>query len=294
MILLNEKEYAERCLKEKVIDGKPYFTLSILAKYYHNKGYKRKKIIELLTDFMDKSYSRYAGNKSEWRNSIETIAKNANKYPLYEIDGVWITESEIQTISSLNNQSLEQLLFTMLCIAKLNRIKNPNNEGWVNTSAKEIFELARVSCSSLKRNEVIGALYDLGLLDLPKDNVKLSVKVKFIDDASENKLFVSDFRELGYEWLYFRGGKFIRCQECGILTRYTKNRKYCKNCASQEPQEIKSVVCVDCGKRFEVNARNTKTCRCSECNDAYMKEYYRDFKRKQRENDKNVQLPSQE
>ena len=284
MILLNEKEYAERCLKEKVIDGKPYFTLSILAKYYHNKGYKRKKIIELLTDFMDKSYSRYAGNKSEWRNSIETIAKNANKYPLYEIDGVWITESEIQTISSLNNQSLEQLLFTMLCIAKLNRIKNPNNEGWVNTSAKEIFELARVSCSSLKRNEVIGALYDLGLLDLPKDNVKLSVKVKFIDDASENKLFVSDFRELGYEWLYYRGEKFIRCQECGILTRYTKNRKYCKNCASQEPQETKGVICIDCGKRFTVEPKNQKTQRCKECQSIFRREYQKNLMRKTRGN----------
>lgn len=284
MILLNEKEYAERCLKEKVIDGKPYFSLSILAKYYHNKGYKRKKIIELLTDFMDKSYSRYAGNKSEWRNSIETIAKNANKYPLYEIDGVWITESEIQTISSLNNQSLEQLLFTMLCIAKLNRIKNPNNEGWVNTSAKEIFELARVSCSSLKRNEVIGALYDLGLLDLPKDNVKLSVKVKFIDDASENKLFVSDFRELGYEWLYYRGEKFIRCQECGILTRYTKNRKYCKNCASQEPQETKGVICIDCGKRFNVEPKNQKTQRCKECQSIFRREYQKNLMRKTRGN----------
>ena len=247
-------------------------------------GYKRKKIIELLTDFMDKSYSRYAGNKSEWRNSIETIAKNANKYPLYEIDGVWITESEIQTISSLNNQSLEQLLFTMLCIAKLNRIKNPNNEGWVNTSAKEIFELARVSCSSLKRNEVIGALYDLGLLDLPKDNVKLSVKVKFIDDASENKLFVSDFRELGYEWLYYRGEKFIRCQECGILTRYTKNRKYCKNCASQEPQETKGVICIDCGKRFNVEPKNQKTQRCKECQSIFRREYQKNLMRKTRGN----------
>lgn len=35
MIVLNEKEYAEECLKNKTIDDKPFYTLSILAKYYY-------------------------------------------------------------------------------------------------------------------------------------------------------------------------------------------------------------------------------------------------------------------
>lgn len=284
MILLNEKEYAEKCIKTKTFEEKPYFTLGILAKYYYNKGYRRKKIIELLTDFLDKSYFRYAANKSAWRKNIEIIARNANKYPLYEIKGVWITESEIKTISSLKNQSLEQVLFTILCIAKLNHIKNPDNLGWVNTIVKDIFELARVSCNTLKRDEVIGVLYEMGLLELPKDNTKLSMRITFIDDNSDKKLFISDFRELGYEWLYYCGEKFVRCQECGVLTRYTKNRKYCKNCASQEPQETKSVICIDCGKRFEVEPKNQKTQRCKECQSIFRREYQKNLMRKTREN----------
>lgn len=273
MILLNEKEYAEKCLREKVVIGKPFFTLGILAKYYYSEGYRKKKIVELLTDFIDKSYYGYSTDKSEWDKTIEKIAKSAGKYPLHEIEGVWITQSEIDRVKSLNNQSLEQVLFTILCIAKLNHIKNPNNTGWVNVGVKEIFEIARVSCSALKRNEVIGALYDLKLLELPKDNSKVSMRITFLDDVGDKVIFISDFRELGYEWLNYCGGKFIRCQECGILTRYTRNRRYCKNCSSQEPQETRSVICVDCGKRFTVGLFNSQSCRCHECYDIYRKKY---------------------
>ena len=284
MIILNEKEYAEKCIRTKAFDGKLYFTLGILAKYYYSEGYRQKEIINLLADFTEKSYHGYSANKANWNRCIEKIAINAGQYPLYEIDGVWITASEVEQVASLKNQSLEQVLFTILCIAKLNCLKNPNNQGWVSTCTKDIFDLARVSCSALKREEVIGALYEMGLLELPKDNTKLSMKVTFINNESEKALFVSDFRELGYEWLCFRGEKFIRCQECKVLTRHTKNRKYCRNCASQEPQEMKSVICVDCGKRFEVDSKNNQSCRCFSCYEKYRREYYKINKRKMRKN----------
>jgi hypothetical protein len=46
MIILNEKEYAEKCINNSDIGDNPYFTISILAKYYSNVcGYKPKKNI---------------------------------------------------------------------------------------------------------------------------------------------------------------------------------------------------------------------------------------------------------
>ena len=45
MIILNEREYAENCLQNGIVDTKPFVTLSILAKYYyHECGYRKKKI----------------------------------------------------------------------------------------------------------------------------------------------------------------------------------------------------------------------------------------------------------
>lgn len=268
MIVLNEKEYAEECLKNKSISEKPFFTLSILAKYYyHVKNYRKKKITSLLIDFMEKYYPRYDCNKLSWNDSIEKIASRAGKYSLFEIDGVWITEAEFNVIENIRNRVLERLAFTMLCLAKLNNLKNPNNNGWVNTAAKDIFELAHISGNVKSKYEKLGTLYHLGLLELPNRNDNLSCRVTFIDDGSEKKLFISDFREIGYEYLRYKGEKFSRCRECGILFRSNKNmsKKYCNACSAQKNCTEKRIFCADCGKVVFVSPKNNRTYRCKDC-----------------------------
>ena len=81
MIILNECEYAEQRLKNNDIGEKPYITISIIAKYlYHKMGYRKKKIIEELTSFMEKSSKDYLANRHYWDGHIEKIASNAGKY----------------------------------------------------------------------------------------------------------------------------------------------------------------------------------------------------------------------
>lgn len=275
MIILNEKEYAEECLKSKTINNKPFITLSVLAKYYyHCYGYRKKKITELLIDYMNRYYPHYSSNKSSWDENIEKLAANAGKFTLFEIDGVWITKAELETIQNIHNKVLERLAFTMLCLAKLNNIKNPQNQGWVNADAKEIFSLARISCSVVNRYVQLGMLNQIGLLEFPKKNDNLSSKVTFIDNDSEKILFISDFRELGYEYLKFVGGNFTRCHDCGILFRNNKakTKKYCISCAGYIPKETKTIICIDCGKEFEVKSMNQKTKRCPDCQYEHEKE----------------------
>lgn len=275
-IVLNEKEYAEKILAEKSVDNKPFFTLTILAKYYyHCFGYRKKKITELLVDYMQKYYPRYYCNRAMWDENIEKIAKNVSKYTFYEISGVWITEAELVTIESINNKVLERLAFTLLCLAKLGALKNPNNNGWVNLEAKEIYRLARISCSVIDRYKKLGQLKELSLLEFPQKNDNLSCRVTFINNDSEQKLFISDFRELGYEYLQYKGEEFIRCGECGILMRNNKagNKKYCSQCSGYTPKNYKTIVCVDCGKELEVSAKNNNSCRCEDCYTIYRRKY---------------------
>lgn len=110
---------------------------------------------------MDRYYPYYTSNKASWDENIEKIAANAGKYTLFEIDGVWITKAELETIQNIHNKVLERLAFTMLCIAKLNNMKNPQNQSWVNTDVKELFSLARISCSVVNRYERLGMLNQL-------------------------------------------------------------------------------------------------------------------------------------
>lgn len=269
MIVLNEKAYAEECLQKKFISDKPFYTLSILAKYYYYCfGYKKAKITELLINFLEKYYPRYDFNKAMWNESIEKIVKNAGKYTLFEIDGIWITEAELRTIDSIHNKVLERLAFTLLCLAKLSNTKNSKNNGWVNNDAKEVFSLARISCSVANRYEKLGELHSLSLLEFPRRIDNLSCRVTYINDDSEKKLFISDFRELGYEYLKYRGENFIRCRECGILTRNNKygNKKRCSECAGYVAKpKYKVCACIDCGKEFEVPSNVANKARCDKC-----------------------------
>lgn len=268
MIILDEKKYAEKCLKNGLMDLKPYYVLCLLAKYYyHHLGYRKKKITSLLLDYLSKYYPRYEFNEFSWKESIDKIARNVGKHKLYEISGVKVTKSEMETIQNIHNKVLERLAFTMLCLAKFYNLKNPKNNGWVNTDSKEIYKYARISCKAIEREIKIGKLRNIGLIELPKKNGNLNCRVTFINDDDDEELFISDFRELGYEYLLYKGGNFIRCAECGILTRGNKsgNKKYCKDCATYTPKGTKIITCVDCGKEFEVNARASNKCRCDSC-----------------------------
>lgn len=276
MIILNEKEYAMECLRNGNIDGKPFTTLSILAKYYYYElEYSKKKITDLLTEFMEKYYVPYEYDIMNWQETIDNIVSNVNKYKLYQIDNIGITKKEIEKIQNIGNKSLEKIIFTMLCLAKLGNEKNVNNNDWVKNDAKEIFQLARVTCNVTERYMKLNQLKQLGLLEFPKKNDNLSSRVTFIDKESNDYIIqINDFRELGYEYLNYLGENFIRCGECGILTRNNKRgtKKYCSKCVGYNPMETKTVICVDCGCEFEVDARNNRSERCDECYIQHRKE----------------------
>lgn len=275
MIILNEKEYAEECLKNRIINNKPFATLLILAKYYyHCFGYKKKKITQLLTEYMDKYCPCYSDDRLRWDDTIEKIAANVKKFTLFEIDGIWITKLELETIKNINNKVLERLAFTMLCIAKLNNIKNPQNNGWVNTSVKEIFDIAKIPCSIANRYAKLNMLNQINLLEFPKKNDNLSSRVTFINNESEKVLFISDFRELGYEYLKYMGDiHYTRCRECRRLFKINVHNKiYCPACHKQDDCDYKYITCIDCGKLFEVKNKNNTSSRCAKCQEKKNKE----------------------
>lgn len=277
--ILNEKEYVENALASGDYADDIYKTLVLLAQYYYQYcGYRKVKITNLLLDFLVKNYAPYAHNKRQWAATCEKIARKTGGKTLLEIDGVWVTASELETIAKIANKTLARLAFTMLCIAKLNNAKNTKNNNWVNLDSKDIFSAARVTGSRTQRDLRIADLLDLGLIELPKNNSKLNIRVAFLDDDSEKKIFVSDFRELGnlYRAEIEKNEKFRKCNTCGKYSKYG----LCGDCQKQQKaKEIEAeyiantneIVCVDCGKSFRVEKRIKNKCRCDECQKEYRK-----------------------
>lgn len=273
-IILDEKSFAQECLQTKTTDIDTYSTMMILAKYFHYCGYSQKDIYSSLIDFLVDSKSiDYAKNKRYWEETCERISIKAPKYRLLDIKGVWITKKELDKIEELNNKVLERLTFTFLCLAKYNSVKYKDSY-WVNIDYKYIFSMARVTCKADERESKLCTLIEKGYIEPSKQIDNLNMNVIFVDkdtkEFSEDNgdLLVFDFRELGYEYRKYCGENFIRCAECGILTKGNKNntKRYCSNCVKETPKpNNKEIVCSDCGKIVVVSKYNSKTCRCKDC-----------------------------
>lgn len=218
-------------LHNKTIETSNTYTfLSMYARYlYHEKGLRKAGILKELNNFMLENYPRY--NPVDWIESLEKYANKAGKYPLCECKGVWITENEIKTINEINDKVLERLAFTLLCLAKFRNFRNLNNNNWVNYSNGEIYSMACINTTAFEKDIKYNKLKELGLIEYAKKINNLNIQVLYIDNDSKNKLFVSDFRKLGYEWRLYKGENYIRCADCNILTkRKNGTTKYCTNC----------------------------------------------------------------
>ena len=289
-LILNEKNYAEKLINGEVTDTNPYHALSLLARYYyHISGYRKSKIAILLNEYLYRRFFVEDYEKTRWEDIIERIAQNAKKHPPKEIAGVRITFAEMEIVDALPGVALRKLAFTILCLAKLGNLRNPNNNNWVNYSSKDVFDLANINCRSIDRELKIGTLYQKGLLEFPTRNDNLSYRVTYVNDDSNEAIFVDDFRELGYCYLNYHNGGYIRCRECGILMKdmslpNTAGRKkaYCKNCAAPLPDVYKEVVCSDCGNVFLTNRKDNRSMRCPYCRREYRREYYKQYKRNER------------
>lgn len=233
-MILNEKEYVDRILLNKNMEpSKTYIFLNIYARYlYHEQMLPKKEILNELNSFMENNYPRY--NPLDWYASLEKYANKADKYPLCECEGVWITENELKTIEEIHDKVLERLAFTLLCLAKFRNFRNPDNNNWVTYSTSEIYSLACINTNAFEKEIKLNKLRELGLIAYAKKVDNLNIQVLYIDNNGKNELFISDFRKLGYEWKLYQGENYIRCADCGILTkRKNNNQRYCKDCSDK-------------------------------------------------------------
>lgn len=245
-IVLNEYEWAERAIKDRVLGKKPYETLSRIAKYYTYKSYNRRDVRRLLGEFIlqcEPSASIVA-----WSDTIESAAKSANKYPLVIIESINITAPEMEKISALPGRPIRRLAFTLLCIAKYMHAVSENTNYWVTTPDNEIMKMANISTSIRRQSSMFGQLKDLGFIRFSKQIDNLSVQVLFAE-AGEVVMCVSDFRNLGYQYMKYHGEPYFECANCGI-TEKIKNPssgrppKYCPQCAAEirTKQNVNSVM----------------------------------------------------
>jgi len=234
---------------------------------------------------MNSHYNGY--NSARWSKTLDRFIRSAKKYKLSEIEYIPITMNELHTISQIGNIREERLLFSLLCFAKLYNAKNEKNNGWVNANIRDICRTARVSVTINDREHLLYELSKLKLIKCSSKSGNDNLKVLFIDNDSNSEaiLKITDFKELGYEYLNWKRGELFICKKCGKIYKQNKNctRIYCKECSEYRPIETKTAVCKDCGKEFKIDSKNNQSDRCPNCYTEYRRKYWAKNKRKQRQ-----------
>ena len=268
MIVFDEKKLAEHILATGRTPLKTYATLSLLARYLRLQDESTATIKQQLAVFASHLLGRkYTDNIGYWIKAIDSICKKERCGQLFKCDGVGISQTEIDRVKSIKGEQEQRLAFALLCYAKYNNIRNPQNSNWVYQDIKEIFTSARIAIPSDARYSMLNSLLRQGVIKTSPKITNLHIQV-LIADNGEPVYAVPEFSELGYEWRRLCGqGRFARCKKCGKLFRQNKknNRKYCKACADRHREQTKRIECVGCGKWMFVSTNNTKTTLCEDC-----------------------------
>lgn len=245
-IVLNEHEWAEEMISNHTLGNKPFETLSRVAKYYLDKDYPKKEVRTLLDAFLlqcDPSASI-----PKWSDTIDRAVDKALKHDAICIDHIDITKSEMDIIDSLDGIQTKRLAFTLLCLAKYWDIVNPNGDHWVNNKDSEIMRMANINTSIKRQSQMYHTLNEIGIIRFSKKVDNTNVRVCFIDNDDESVMKVSDFRNLGYQYLKYHGEPYYECQNCGLTVKSNggagRKQKYCKDCAVEihMQQTVNSVM----------------------------------------------------
>ena len=242
-IVLKENDWAEKMIQSKSLGKKPSETLRRVARYYIDSGYEKKKEIRQKLDIFLLQCDPLA-SLPKWDAALDYATNSAFKYEAINIDYIGITEKELKVIESLDSFQLERLAFTLLCLSKYWHIVAPETDYWVNNKDSEIMSLSNINTSIKRQALLYKTLKESGLIRFSKRIDNTNVRVCFFDDSSSpTVLTISDFRNLGYQYMKYKYRKhrhnpYFDCENCGITTKYTdpkkgRKQKFCKACATE-------------------------------------------------------------
>lgn len=229
-IILDERTWCENMLKSFSMGSSPAGTLNRLAKYYFTLGHKKNDIARLLEEFILRCNP--SANIMRWQEVIDNCVRHADRRPLIAVESIPVTQKELDLISELPGQMIRKLMFTLLCLAKYRNSVSPKNDNWVGYENRDIFKMANIQTTRVRQYAMMNDLLRVGYIGMSKIVDNVSVRVSIIDDGIP-VIYVSDFRNIGNQYVRYLGGNYIECAHCGlVIKKIGRNNKYCPLCAS--------------------------------------------------------------
>lgn len=172
-----------------------------------------------------------------WSDMIDSAVKQAGKRKAVVIDYIPVSSEELKRIDILPGTQLRRFAFTLLCLSKYFDIVKPNNDHWICLDHKDIMKLANIKTSIKRQAVMMKQLEDSGYLLFPKKVDSISMKVLY-QSPSDEDLLITNFKNLGYQYLKYKGEPYFECENCGTTVKINdpnakKKQKYCIECAAK-------------------------------------------------------------
>ena len=290
MMILNEEKFAKDVLMGQRDDVKSIKQkIDLIARYNcHVLNKNSDDSYSSIIKWLEKHHEIFS--EQGYSNIISDCIKKAAKKPFYHVESVKFTKKEMDLIAAQGNLRHEKILFVLLCMAKVQKVSHGFDSGLVSYNITDLFKTARVSVPVDERENILHEFLKLELIGLPFKNDTKCLFVKFMDESEDDivlELNERDCGELAYAYIKYAGaGKISRCSKCGkLIKKSTKFGDICKGC-QESCSSIKTKWCIDCGKEFYIDSRNTTKCRCTECQHIVDKEKIRLRVQKHRESNK--------
>lgn len=234
-LIANETEYARRCLEQNIMDKKPYKSIRAVVRYLNRVCHIDD--INIIYDSVQ-SYINAVGKRVTI--SIDTIKTFIYEdSPYNELERVYISKKEMDTIMACKYPySWKKILFTMLVQYKVKLAIYPEaRNSRIEADLSIIMNDAHTTLTLAKRMEMLARFEEDGLIEMPNGGKQAKyIYLQYVDNEPEEvAVVVEDFFDF---YLYFeqyvKGGRLIRCSECGklVLTQGNKTQ-YCKKCAKE-------------------------------------------------------------
>lgn len=285
--IFNEQKRIEAMINSNDVDNNaPMKTVRLLARYCHFvHGFDKDATYRYIISYMN-TYALDFHEQRSMKKVKGCIQKATTNGSWKNIEKVYITQSELDKISSLNDEKQEKIAFVLLADIKYHAMCSGENKFVSFLSISNIFQMARVPCPYKERSYFMNFLFkdrDDGALadrELRKSRSNTTVKYKLnyvsydAEDPVVLELSENNYKELAFTYLNWKHGGYKECKSCGRLFKSKKEgwQIYCKKCAPKyEKVASRIVICKKCQKTFEVPSIS-RCVMCESCNEIHQKE----------------------
>lgn len=244
-IILNETSKAAKLLSDEARVGDVKVAISLLMRYdVQAAKIEPDAAARHVRQAVRSMYP--AVNQARIDRLVDHYAAHATDCPLSNINGVPITQSEMDVVLGRDGIRAKCLTFALLALAKFDTMRCPGIDYWYN--GERLAELVRRADLVLNDDELcytLHGLYQDGYIGLSErvDNCSLHVLFAETDGDPVMMLNEQDYKNLGYCLRAYLGGGYKRCEECGCWIKQNgrgQPRKFCQDCAATSCRDSKS------------------------------------------------------